>query len=80
MVSNNDMITPADLSMEVIKQIEISPLKEMKADLEKQNLIDVLHMTSNNISRASKLLGISRPTVYALIKKHDLQFSKSLDS
>ena len=76
-VSQSDVITPADLSLEVTEISKISPLREVKANIEKQNLIGILEMTSHNISKTAKFLGVSRPTVYALIKKYRLESSDS---
>ncbi|MFH1703845.1 MAG: sigma-54 dependent transcriptional regulator [Nitrospirota bacterium] len=76
-VSQSDVITPADLSLEVTEISKISPLREVKAHIEKQNLIGILEMTSHNISKTAKFLGVSRPTVYALIKKYGLESSGS---
>lgn len=76
-VSQTDMINPSDLSLEVTDVKQISPLKEVKANIEKQKLVEVLEKTSYNISRAAKFLGVSRPTIYALIKKYGLEQSKT---
>jgi len=69
-VSKDGEIVPTDLSIQVFRGKQIISLKETKESLEKQKLIDVLRMTSNNISSAAKLLGVSRPTIYALLKKY----------
>jgi transcriptional regulator with GAF, ATPase, and Fis domain len=76
-VSQLDMITPSDLSIEALEEKKISPLKEVKANIERQNLIEILERTSHNISKTAKFLGVSRPTVYALIKKYGLESSES---
>ena len=39
-------------------------------ELEKITLLRALSKTSGNISKCSKLLGVSRKTVYSLIKKY----------
>jgi transcriptional regulator with GAF, ATPase, and Fis domain len=76
-VSQSDIIHPADLSLEVTEVKKISPLKEVKANIEKQNLIGILEMTSHNISKTAKFLGVSRPTIYTLIKKYGLESSEN---
>jgi DNA-binding NtrC family response regulator len=65
-----EKITPADLSLKGESIKNLSSLKETKALVEKQRLIEILETTSYNISKASVLLGVSRPTVYTLIKKY----------
>ncbi len=42
------------------------------ADLEKQAIIHVLAETGNNFSKSSKILGITRATLYNKIKKYNL--------
>ena len=50
----------------------IASLKTSKSQFEKQVLESALERTNWNKSRAAKLLGISRPLLYALIKKYGL--------
>ena len=38
----------------------------------KQAIYRALEHTNNNISKASRLLGISRPTLYNLFAKHEI--------
>jgi DNA-binding protein Fis len=39
---------------------------------------EALQMSGGNRSRASKLLGLSRPTLHAKIEKHHLQFETTV--
>ena len=71
-ISEIDTITPIDLSLKVPIMENIASLRETKASIEKQKLMEVLEMTSHNISKASVLLGVSRPTIYNLIKKYGI--------
>lgn len=71
-VSKADVITPADLSIEFLEEKKASSLKEMKVNIEKQKFVEALDITSYNISKAARLLGVSRPTIYSLIKKYGL--------
>jgi transcriptional regulator of acetoin/glycerol metabolism len=41
-------------------------------ELEKNTLLRVLSKSSGNISKTAKLLGVSRKTVYSLIKKYNV--------
>lgn len=71
-ISEGDAITPTDLSLKVPIMENIASLRETKSSIEKQKLLEVLEMTSHNISKASVLLGVSRPTIYNLIKKYGI--------
>ncbi len=69
-VSETGVITPADLSIEVSEERQISSLRELRAHVEKQKLIETLRMTSHNINKTARFLCVSRPTIYAFIKKY----------
>ncbi|AHG40834.1 Fis family transcriptional regulator [Pseudomonas syringae CC1557] len=51
----------------------ISTLDEYKSRAERQALCDVLTRHSDNLSMAAKALGISRPTFYRLLHKHQIR-------
>ncbi len=72
-VSKTRVITPADLSLEVPEENQVSSLRELRAHIEKEKLLETLQMTSHNINKTARLLGVSRPTIYAFIKKYDLE-------
>jgi len=48
-------------------------LRQVRQEAEKTAINHALVLSDNNISSAAKLLGITRPTLYDLIKKYDLQ-------
>ena len=48
-------------------------LRHVRQEAEKSAIINALTMADNNISSAAKLLGVTRPTLYDLIKKYDIQ-------
>lgn len=48
-------------------------LEEYKHRAERQALSDVLNHHSDNLSAAAKVLGISRPTFYRLLHKHQMR-------
>lgn len=48
-------------------------LKEVREQAERQAIRRALNMAQNNIAQASRLLGITRPTLYNLIGKYDLE-------
>lgn len=47
-------------------------LKAVRLDAERRALKQVLSITEGNISKAAELLGVSRPTLYDLIERHEL--------
>jgi len=70
-------IEPGDLGFAAVEQLSVSlgelencNLKEAKALLEKSLLAKSLEQSQGNIARAAKVLGVSRPTFYDLMRKH----------
>ncbi|POA18357.1 Fis family transcriptional regulator [Pseudomonas sp. FW300-N1A1] len=51
----------------------IGTLEDYKHRAERQALCDVLNRHSDNLSMAAKVLGISRPTFYRLLHKHQIR-------
>jgi two-component system NtrC family response regulator len=47
-------------------------LRRVRDEAEGRAVRRTLQMVDGNISRAAELLGVSRPTLYDLLKKHDL--------
>jgi DNA-binding NtrC family response regulator len=68
-------IEATDLGLEsYLPVIEVSgTLEDYKSRAERQALHDVLHRHSNNLSVAAKVLGVSRPTFYRLLHKHQIR-------
>ncbi|MNG25007.1 Transcriptional regulatory protein ZraR [compost metagenome] len=48
-------------------------LEDYKHRAERQALCDVLNRHSDNLSIAAKVLGVSRPTFYRLLHKHQIR-------
>ena len=51
-------------------------LREVRRDAEGQAIRRALVHASGNISKAAKMLGITRPTLYDLLEKYDISFTK----
>jgi len=51
----------------------IKPLKESRADFEKDYLKSLLEFTKGNVSHAAKLAGKYRADFYNLLKKYDIK-------
>ncbi len=78
-MSEQGYISIADLDLECAApqcpQDNLPTLKQVREDAERELLTRTLALTGNNIQEASRLLGVSRPTLYALMKT--LNFGKS---
>ena len=78
LLSEGSLVNSVDLGFEerqtnqVALQIEVSTLKEAKERVEKGMVLSALDKYAGNIAKASEELGISRPTLYDILKKHGL--------
>ena len=75
------VIDPVDLGLEDKQPImqgqeKLLTLKQAREEAETQAIRNALALTGNNISRAAKLLEISRPTLHDLLKKHGISTDK----
>jgi len=73
-MSHDHWIRPEDLDIEpsadpAPKNV---PLRRMREKLEKEKIETVLRLCGNNISKAARMLEVSRPTVYTLKRKYGL--------
>jgi two-component system NtrC family response regulator len=50
-------------------------LRHVRQEAEKSAILRALSMTDHNVSAAAKLLGITRPTFYDLVKKYDMHIN-----
>ena len=54
-------------------QLDARPENPLRNDAEEERLVrDAMQRSRGNISAAAKLLGVSRPTLYAKLKKYNL--------
>ena len=68
-------IESCDLGLETRQapSLAMGTLEDYKDRAERQALCDVLQRHSNNLSLAAKVLGVSRPTFYRLLHKHQIR-------
>ncbi|MDZ5602702.1 sigma-54 dependent transcriptional regulator [Pseudomonas sp. RP23018S] len=68
-------IEAQDLGLEAAEQdVQLfGTLEDYKHRAERQALCDVLNRHSDNLSVAAKVLGVSRPTFYRLLHKHQIR-------
>jgi two-component system NtrC family response regulator len=72
-MAEGKQVTAADLGLE---NVDLTPpnvnLREVRRSAESEAIRRALVHTSGNISKASKLLGITRPTLYDLMEKYEI--------
>ena len=64
-------VTREDLGLAEAGDLSLN-LRHVRQEAERGAILRALSMTYNNISAAAKLLGVTRPTFYDLIKKYDM--------
>ncbi len=71
-------ITPMDLALSANSELSIN-LRYVRQEAERIAIKQALSMTDGNYSAAAKLLGITRPTLYDLVKKYDINIPGSAE-
>jgi transcriptional regulator with PAS, ATPase and Fis domain len=73
-MADNNLIKPQDLDLNIQKMVvkKDGCLKDEQAKVEKEKLKEVLGKCDSNLSKAAKMLALSRPTLYRLKKKYDI--------
>ncbi len=63
-----------DISLGLVKTEDKGPLnlREVREKAEKDAILHAIKVTNSNVSKAAELLGVSRPTLYDLMKKLDV--------
>lgn len=64
-------VTPMDLALSTPQSLSIN-LRFVRQEAERSAIMQALSLTDGNYSAAAKLLGITRPTLYDLVKKYDI--------
>jgi two-component system NtrC family response regulator len=74
-MADGSQISASDLGLSLGEAQEVLPLnlRRVRDIEEKRAIVRALGFADNNISRASELLGITRPTLYSLLEKHAIQ-------
>lgn len=65
------LVAPEDLGLMTENELSLN-LREVRYKAERAAIIRALTMTDYNISSTAKLLGITRPTLYDLMKKYNI--------
>lgn len=69
-MAEGSLVTPED--MDIKPQTPVPTLKEARDKLEYQMISDSLERNKGNITQAAKDLGVTRPTLHDLLKKHGI--------
>jgi two-component system, NtrC family, response regulator len=70
-MADGNHVTREDLGLAEAGELSLN-LRHVRQEAERGAILRALSMTDNNISAAAKLLGVTRPTFYDLIKKYDM--------
>lgn len=78
-LASGDTLGEEDIGLEISDSPAGKPasLTEVRESSEKERIKEALDRCGNNISMTAKDLGISRPTIYAFLKKYSIYFPKS---
>lgn len=67
-------VTAEDLELTVSDEDSVPfNLREVREEAERQALVRALSMVEGNLSRAAEILGVTRPTLYGLLDKHNMR-------
>ncbi len=72
-MTEGNQITAADLQIDTPDDATPLNLREVRELAERKAIIRALANAEGNISRAAELLGLTRPTLYSLLNKYQLQ-------
>lgn len=71
-LSDGNMLTVGDLQIEMTRPASSGSLRTTDSAEEERLVREAMLRTDGNISGAAKILGVSRPTLYAKLKKYGL--------
>lgn len=66
------LIEPNDLELEPVQEGRARTLREVRASAELSAIVAALAEHRGRLSKVAELLGVSRPTLYSLLRKHHL--------
>lgn len=77
-MADGTLVTDEDLELEVESKADSEPfnLREVRDEAELRAVKRALGHTDGNISKTAELLGITRPTLYNLMKKFDMDVAE----
>jgi len=72
-ICSNQTIEPEDLQLSVSNTLGSISFTDARKAFEKEYLLNLLQRVDYNISEAAQLAGITRPTLYTMMKKLDIR-------
>ena len=75
-MAEGSLLSAADLGLESAVEQGTPPLREVRRRAERLALDQALTAASGNLTRASEILGVTRPTLYDLIARHGVDASR----
>jgi two-component system, NtrC family, response regulator len=72
-MAKTKLVEARDLGIEIAESPDPASLKSARDRVEREALLEALAKTRGNISRTAELLGVSRPTCYVLLGKHQVR-------
>jgi len=81
-MANGQYITADDLDLDADTEEETMPfnLREVRANAERHAILRALSHCHGKIAQSSRLLGVTRPTLYTLLEKYDIQVKQKDNS
>jgi two-component system NtrC family response regulator len=81
-MADDKRITAADLELNAGEYLNDNALnlRQIRDEAEKRAVIQAIQASQNNLAKASRLLGITRPTLYNLLEKFDIKAALNDDS
>jgi len=78
-MTDGKQVTAQDLEISTTMEVESLPLnlREIREKAECNALLRALSHSGGNVSQAAQLLGITRPTFYALVKRYKLDIGQA---
>ena len=71
-MAEGKQLGPEALRLDIIGE-DVLDLRQVRTDAERRAIQRALTKAGGNLSRVAELLGVSRPTLYDLLDKHDLK-------
>jgi len=75
-LSRGRLVSASDLGLNGNGRQPDRSLAEARSELERSMVSDALLQAAGNVSRAARSIGVSRPTMYDLIRKYELDISE----
>lgn len=72
-MAEGKLVTAVDLNLAAVEGAPVLNLRAVRQQAETDAIRQALIRSSGNISKASELLGITRPTLYDLMEKHGIE-------